>query len=152
MKPEILQATKCASPALTTNGVWVDQGDQGWPRGLLVILITVPITTMFAILAWNTGRSLSCPLALCTDCQQQIKLSLDRHTAIDWWNKEIISKKVVFAGILFKWENHPWAQPIWHAMQSGQAVKEDWCKAEFAEGCRVKVLSLSLYTELERVI
>lgn len=126
-----------------TKGTKADQGDSRSSSSLL------PITPMFAILAWNTGRSLSCPLVLRTDCQHQIKFSPDRRAAIHWWNKEMISKKVVFAGIFFKF---PWAQPIWHAMQSGQTVKEDWCRAEFAEGCRVKVLSLSLCTELERII
>lgn len=59
----------------------------GWPRGQLgqlppsVILITVRITPMFAILAWDAGRSLSCPLALHTGCRQQIKLSVHRHAA-----------------------------------------------------------------------
>lgn len=57
------------------------------------VIRDVNVTPMFAIPAWDTGMSLSCPPALHTDCQQQIKLSVHRHAAINWWNKEIISKK-----------------------------------------------------------
>jgi len=71
------------------------QEEFGLAKGILlalVILITVHITPRFATLAWGTRRSLSCPLVLHTDCQQQIKLSVHRHSAVDWCNKQRISK------------------------------------------------------------